>query len=338
MFKNQNNNKIGKGADGIVTKGKNCYIKGKLKITDKNKYVSKYFKSYTDLMIEYDNYNKLNLKAIDPTQKFFIGIPEICQLKPNINNTNTNTNTNTLVINYLYGGKNLSDYLKNYISLTEEKVIKYIKKFLFAFTNIIEGINLLHQNHIFHLDIKSDNIVYNDNDNIMRLIDFGHSKNINENIGIVDARKFIDEIIIDSNHRGLHMTSTYCPPEFFCSSQSIKVEPFIHDYTFTKRKSTKKRKKHSSIKTKKKSGSFIIKSNNVKKNIYDMGSFDMWSLGIVLIDIINFISEYEFFTEFNIPKLAKIIDQLTIIDPNNRINSETALSLYKTYIETIEDL
>jgi len=50
--------------------------------------------------------------------------------------------------------------------LDDEKVVKYVMK------ETLKGINFLHQRHIIHRDIKSDNILFDQDGNI-KLADFG---------------------------------------------------------------------------------------------------------------------------------------------------------------------
>ena len=67
------------------------------------------------------------------------------------------------------GKQDLKQYLKGQDVITEEM----FKTFLELFTNLLEGVKLMSENEYSHLDIKSENIVINDDERFMKFIDFG---------------------------------------------------------------------------------------------------------------------------------------------------------------------
>lgn len=66
------------------------------------------------------------------------------------------------------GKQDLKQYLKGQV-ITEEM----FKTFLELFANLLEGVELMSKNEYSHLDIKSENIVINDDERFMKFIDFG---------------------------------------------------------------------------------------------------------------------------------------------------------------------
>ena len=82
---------------------------------------------------------------------------------------------NYFVIDYAKGGC-LFDYLKKGISLSNER----IKKFLFK--KIVKGVKNCHQANICHLDIKAENILLDENYNPI-IVDFGFAEKIKNDKG-----------------------------------------------------------------------------------------------------------------------------------------------------------
>ena len=73
---NNNNSSLGSGSFGIIKKAKNFkYVRHINNTLSNHESIFKIFKnSNKNLEKEYINYNKLNLKNIDPSQEYFIGI------------------------------------------------------------------------------------------------------------------------------------------------------------------------------------------------------------------------------------------------------------------------
>ncbi|MCK9281254.1 MAG: protein kinase [Melioribacteraceae bacterium] len=72
-----------------------------------------------------------------------------------------------IAMEYLSGGT-LDDYIKNNFPLTSATIISILKQ-------ISEGMKLIHTNNVLHRDLKSQNIMFDDKNNI-RIMDFGLSK------------------------------------------------------------------------------------------------------------------------------------------------------------------
>ena len=74
-----------------------------------------------------------------------------------------------IVMEYLEGGS-LADRLKDQKPLSKYAVLKYT-------TQILDGLNFLHQRNIYHSDIKPANILFNKEDNV-KICDFGISSGV----------------------------------------------------------------------------------------------------------------------------------------------------------------
>ena len=109
---------------------------------------------------------------------------------PNIRKTyNIDYYNNCIFFEYC-DGMDLFDFLQeNNININEK---------LLYFTQIINGIEYMHNMGIAHMDLKLENIMIDNNKNI-KIIDLGHSTIFKKNLKI----------------NGLHGTKQYCSPEQF---------------------------------------------------------------------------------------------------------------------------
>lgn len=99
-------------------------------------------------------------------------------MRININKNNVDKNLDKLgIINLPYGGENVYQYLKKL--LLEKLIIK--KKFITLNNSLIDLLNNaiipLNNNKLLHLDLKGQNILYDDKSHYARLIDWGLSDN-----------------------------------------------------------------------------------------------------------------------------------------------------------------
>lgn len=133
-------------------------------------------KLYEDLSDKYKGWLKESFfKGLKPTKS-----PEGYSLVKLIDKYDTDYR----LVKYKYGGKDINKFTSDVPLI----------KFLSAFRLLMEGVNEMHKNGVYHCDIKPDNIVINTDDDmpIIRLIDFGlmHSFNghrWNRNDDILDA-------------------------------------------------------------------------------------------------------------------------------------------------------
>jgi serine/threonine protein kinase len=153
-----------------------------------------------------EKYNFSIIDKIDPTGKYHIKLEGECDLSNN-NKTKilesgecdiiTNYNKNKFKqLKFLDGGKELyyyyskiKDLINKKTKITESTInINKLYKILIAYKNIVEGIVLLTTNNYCHFDIKLENIIYNTNNNVMKLIDFGVSLQYNIKISVENIK------------------------------------------------------------------------------------------------------------------------------------------------------
>lgn len=77
-------------------------------------------------------------------------------------------NTSYYVMEYINGGS-LQQYVKQQGAIPEETAMTYIRQ-------LASALNYMHQNHVCHLDLKPGNILINSERTQVKLIDFGLSK------------------------------------------------------------------------------------------------------------------------------------------------------------------
>jgi serine/threonine protein kinase len=161
--------------------------------------VSKLMKT-TDMKIELEEYEKLEKSNIDPKNRFTLKKPTTCKVNPN-NDVQEIKNCAPLVLNkenrYRYfesDGKTLRNDLSllimenggiDLVELTgkvAEDQSQWSKKkadnFWKACVVLFEAVDALQEANYVHYDIKSDNVLYNEKDETVKLIDFGLMKDI----------------------------------------------------------------------------------------------------------------------------------------------------------------
>ena len=277
----------------------------------------KKFRNVNTATKEKIKYDELKLGEIDPEQNYFIR-PKTCvkTRKNNISNLNKS-------IFYINGGNNLYKLLNNIEEDAEnnEKNYKIIKEYLLHFRNIIVGVTILHEKNIFHFDIKPQNIVYNgdkksikENDKKMRLIDFGGSLKIEDKtqhtITLNSALKLVGE--------NASTTLSYAPVEFL--GNIAKYRLFIKKINNNKNNLTE-----------------------IKKQDYYIGSYDIWSLGMTLINIYETLQEIFIEKTQNaehikiiLTNLLNLIKNILIADYKIRPNASEVLKLYDAFLLSIK--
>ena len=237
--------------------------------------------------------------------------------KNNSKNNNTQNKLKKFGLKYLNGGDSLNNLLNN-PDINEDKIKEYLEKF----ENIFKGILLLHNEGIYHLDIKPQNIVYDGKQ--MRLIDFGGSIVIDVSNPKISLLKSLNLISTYGS-----FTALYCPPEMvFFGCNIDKLDKFIKNLPI----SIKENFNINNVKRKPPHKSVLNESI-----LYDIGSFDIWCLGMTLLDIYNIIMQNEKMTNKELKEnLMLLIYELLNKNYHLRPNAQKALNLYKTFLSKIK--
>lgn len=116
--------------------------------------------------------------------------------------------TNVYIVMEYIEGNELWDFYSNdtkFDSLTPQRIQSILCR-------LIQGVRLLHDNGIAHMDIKLENILYNENTNTVKLMDYGLSCAMQ----ITKWTKNMDEFILSMCYRqGIRGTPPYISPEIW---------------------------------------------------------------------------------------------------------------------------
>jgi serine/threonine protein kinase len=176
---------IGYGRDGCVYQPGFCRNK-----SSSRRYISKVMiKGIHKAEREMDKYKRLDLSKLDPEMKYFISDPEFCELDATDSRVFEAARRDQdcklirspyVALNYINGGTDLhvilGDIRDSYDSRNPLPLNKW-NDYFFALKNIFVGLQLLHENGIYHMDVKPDNIVFDETEDPpqFKLIDFGLS-------------------------------------------------------------------------------------------------------------------------------------------------------------------
>lgn len=307
------------GVDGCVYKPAFNCAEGH-KYPEKN-YISKLMrKGMPKVKEEIDNYLSLGLQELDPDMQFFISEPEECTLTAadTENYYRSKENCNDVsrpykAINYVDGGKDLFVVLETindiydsggYVSLNE------IDGYFDAFNNIINGVAVLNENNIYHLDIKPENIVYTKKEpySDFKLIDFGMSRNAAVNPPTTTFG-----------------TPPYIPPEMYMFNTKDKTirENYI-DYFARVAPSLQ-------VPLQKPPLAYYEAMPNEQK--YEKA--DVWAIGMTLLDMYNTVMAGPYDAErleiYNLLK-EKIIDLMLSANVEERLSIQEAQDMYNDFM------
>ena len=193
----------------------------------------------------------------DPTNKFHLGIPTICQ--PDYNNKSIVADLKQCVLNetdnlyetqsdkkqfsvltFPYGGVNLKDFVKTHLDKFTDlnKIDEFWEK---CVLNLFDGLVMFRNNNIIHYDLKPHNILFDKATMSMKYIDFGmmkkrsefiseSSNNENPNAGIHWSYPFENGFVLPNVLNEYAMLSLTSKKQFAKQFQSVIVK-----HTKTKR-------------------------------------------------------------------------------------------------------
>lgn len=186
---NSHSEYVAKGSYGCVFSPQ---IPCKLKTNPNVRTVSKVFLSRKDANVELSMSTMLN--DIDPSHSFTVRTYGQCLAMVDPENREF-TKCRKLVPGNIYdqivfqhGGRTLNDPSLHFYHI------------LYALSSIFEGLVILEDHHVIHMDIKPDNMVYDSNEGRVRLIDFGLSSDPTD--------------VYQTNMYIQWMTNKWSPPEF----------------------------------------------------------------------------------------------------------------------------
>ena len=275
---------------------------------------------------EIANYQRLGLKDLDPEMQYFISQPELCNLSPDDIESFRLSKENCKDValpytatNYLDSGTDLFMLIAGVYDRYErgEHVsLNEINNYLFAFNNVMQGILLLNDRNILHLDIKPDNIVMNtaDPNADFKLIDFAMSRNVVEN-----------------PPTSTFGTPTYIPPEMYMfATPRYTIKDRYVDF-FTKVAPTFPMR--------------IPKENIPPLAYYEAmpaeekyGKADVWALGMTLLDMYTMIlagnyppERLQIYGELK----TQMIDEMLNLDVERRLNIQEAAEIYNDFVNAL---
>jgi serine/threonine protein kinase len=173
---------IGEGTYGCIHKP-SLECKGRKKIDYTNK-VSKVF-DRAHAESELKEYN--DVSKIDPTSKYYMGVPLKCQLKKTQKNKTSidkcensklkrafekNISSLSLLV-MMDGGVNLKEFAKHN---TDSGSNSELELFWIELQRMFYGLRIFQKHNILHYDLKPQNMVYNEKTHRINFIDFGHMR------------------------------------------------------------------------------------------------------------------------------------------------------------------
>jgi serine/threonine protein kinase len=275
---------------------------------------------------EIANYQRLGLNDLDPEMQYFISQPELCNLSPDDIESFRLSKENCKDVavpytatNYLDSGTDLFMLIAGVYDRYErgEHVsLNELNNYLFAFNNVMQGVLLLNDRNILHLDIKPDNIVMNtaDPNADFKLIDFAMSRNVLEN-----------------PPTSTFGTPTYIPPEMYMfATPRYTIKDRYVDF-FTKVAPT---------------FPMPIPKENIPPLAYyeampaeeKYGKVDVWALGMTLHDMYTMIlagnyppERLQIYGELK----TQIIDEMLNLDVERRLNIQEAAEFYNDFVNAL---
>jgi serine/threonine protein kinase len=225
------------------------------------------------------------------------------------------------VINFKNGGVSLYEYYINNEIKYSNGSFDIFYSLLNSFLNVFQGIDKLNRNGIYHMDLKPQNLLI-DEDNIIRISDFGNT--------------LVESNITEDYKYETHIVSPgYKPPELF-----TLVNGALYVFTmYLGSSSVKNVKNIDTINSPDKFQTYFLSLNLTNKQKYE--KVDVFSLGIMIMELLSYFnhySDYNIITKNMIEKTNELVDKLTKMNPRERPNSSEALALYNDFLSEIDSI
>jgi serine/threonine protein kinase len=177
---------------GLIGKGTyGCVYKPSLPCTDPNfpsrdNYITK-VGSKEELAIEMEKAEFVS--RVDPEEKYFISKTESCSwpagrtretralIASTCKHVYNEYEPNLWAVNYVYGGQTLMNYCENAV---KSNTTLSFRTLMTGFIHLIRGLSLIHEDGIYHHDIKPLNIVISEDTKLPRFIDLGLSSTLGD--------------------------------------------------------------------------------------------------------------------------------------------------------------
>lgn len=183
------------------------------------------------------------LLGIDPQQKYFVYPVRKCNINPeNAKLFNSNIRKCAIVKPKNYGKLN-SNARKNYQILQSSQGDLDLYRFLAkgisfqntfnvfrGIMNLLKGLQILHENGIYHMDIKEDNILVNDHGERLRFIDWGLSLSSDMFETKEKTRKILKHYAVATGYFPLELLVAYMSPEERAALTDGELSDILSDF------------------------------------------------------------------------------------------------------------
>lgn len=214
-----------------------------------------------------------------------------------------------------------------------------LKGWIVLLKNILKGVEVLVENRYVHQDIKSVNVAYNYNTNILKLLDFGLSKSFDDLYTPQNTRlnmyyyPYPFEYILMTDYLHDKKYKNYSKETYYYIIENIWNE-YLYDYGY---KSYENYIKYVSLdemrkKIKKEIDILLKNPDNYYKRILNYkDKIDVYSIGMMCIDMDHYLDDKEL-TDKQKEKYLYFIRRLVDIHPESRFTIQEALKYYDTLL------
>jgi serine/threonine protein kinase len=214
-----------------------------------------------------------------------------------------------------------------------------LKGWIALLKNILKGVELLIQHQYVHQDIKSVNIAYNYNTNLLKLLDFGLSKSFSELYTIHNNRLkhyyyvYPFEYLLINDYLYNKQYKNYKKETFYYIIENTWNE-YLYDFGY---KSYTNYVKFVSLdnmkqKIKKEIENYLKSPESYYKRICNFkDKIDVYGIGMMCIDTDHYLDDSDL-TEKQKEKYIYFISRLVDIHPESRFTIQEALKYYDTIL------